>query len=217
VEENMTEAEWLECEDLQKMLEFLRGKASDRKLRLFACGCARQEWHLLIDEKSQQAIVLAEQFSDGNVGVQEMESVREEAVYPASGNLLTQTYFQALQTGAAVLAYDVTRTEPEFPGQHVTWSIAVRGAIGILAGPQLLLCIFGNPFRPAALEPSCRTALIEQMARGIYDDRRFEDLPILADALEEAGCTSRDVLDHCRSPGPHVRGCWAVDLILNKG
>jgi hypothetical protein len=54
------------------------------------------------------------------------------------------------------------------------------------------------------------------LAQVIYDERRFADLPILADALEEAGCTNTDILDHCRLPGEHVRGCWVVDLILRK-
>ena len=81
---------------------------------------------------------------------------------------------------------------------------------------DLLRELFQNPFRPAALEPSCRTALIEQMAKGIYDDCRVGDLPILADALEEAGCREQSVLDHLRGPGPHVRGCWPLDLILGR-
>jgi hypothetical protein len=76
--------------------------------------------------------------------------------------------------------------------------------------------IFGNPFRPVALDPAWLTANVTGLARGIYDDRRFEDMAILADALEDAGCTNRDILNHCRESGPHVRGCWAVDLVLGK-
>jgi hypothetical protein len=67
------------------------------------------------------------------------------------------------------------------------------------------------------LDPAWRTPAVLQLAQALYDDRAFDQLPILADALEEAGCTSRDVLDHCRGPGPHVRGCWVVDLVLGKG
>ena len=54
------------------------------------------------------------------------------------------------------------------------------------------------------------------LAQAIYEERRFGDLPVLADALEEAGCTDADILSHCRGPGPHVRGCWVVDLLLGK-
>jgi len=55
-----------------------------------------------------------------------------------------------------------------------------------------------------------------QIAQAIYDERDFDRLPILADALEDAGCDNTDLLNHCRQPGDHVRGCWAVDLVLGK-
>jgi hypothetical protein len=76
--------------------------------------------------------------------------------------------------------------------------------------------VLANPFRPVTLDPAWRTPAVLQLAQTIYDDRAFDRLPILADALEEAGCASREVLDHCRGPAPHVRGCWPLDLILNK-
>jgi hypothetical protein len=80
----------------------------------------------------------------------------------------------------------------------------------------LLRCIVGSPFRAAAFDPAWQTLTGLGLARAIYDERRFSDLPILADALEEAGCTNADLLAHCRGPGPHVRGCWVVDLVLDK-
>ncbi|MBN9521069.1 hypothetical protein J0H58_21550 [bacterium] len=76
--------------------------------------------------------------------------------------------------------------------------------------------IFGNPFRPVALDPAWRTEAVVALAAGIYADRAFERLPVLADALEDAGCDHADVLTHCRGAGPHVRGCWVVDLFLGK-
>jgi hypothetical protein len=73
----------------------------------------------------------------------------------------------------------------------------------------LLRDIFGPlPFRPIPFDPAWRTPAARKLARAIYDDRRFNDLPILADALEEAGCDDPDILSHLRGPGPHVRGCW---------
>jgi hypothetical protein len=81
---------------------------------------------------------------------------------------------------------------------------------------NLLRDIFGNPFRPAALDPTWFTSTVRGLAAGIYAERAFDRLPILADALEEAGCNNADMLAHCRSPGPHVRGCWVVDLALGK-
>jgi hypothetical protein len=84
----------------------------------------------------------------------------------------------------------------------------------------LIRDIFGNPFRP---QPSIDSSwlswndgIVSKLAKAIYDDRAFDRLPILADALEEAGCTNADILEHCRQPGEHVRGCWGVDLVLGK-
>jgi hypothetical protein len=74
--------------------------------------------------------------------------------------------------------------------------------------------VLGNPFRPTAVDPRWRTTDVLGLARGIDEDRAFDRLPILADALTDAGCDHEEVLAHCRSPGPHVRGCWVVDLVL---
>jgi hypothetical protein len=76
--------------------------------------------------------------------------------------------------------------------------------------------VFGNPFRPIALNTSWKLPAIVQLARSLYEERRFEDAPVLADALEEAGCQDAAVLGHCRGPGPHVRGCWVLDMVLGK-
>jgi hypothetical protein len=85
---------------------------------------------------------------------------------------------------------------------------------------SLLRCVFGNPFRPhAAVDPAVRAwqgGTVARLAQAIYDDRAFDRMPELADALEEAGCDDADILDHCRQPGEHVRGCWVLDLILGK-
>jgi len=81
---------------------------------------------------------------------------------------------------------------------------------------HLLRCIAGNPFRPVAFDPNWRTETVVSLASAIYAERAFDRLPILADALEEAGCDHADILSHCRGPGPHARGCWVVDLVLGK-
>jgi hypothetical protein len=81
---------------------------------------------------------------------------------------------------------------------------------------DLIRDIFGNPFRPVTADPSWLTSTVAALARGIYADRAFDRLPILADALQDAGCDHADILDHCRGHGPHVRGCWVVDLLLGK-
>jgi len=76
--------------------------------------------------------------------------------------------------------------------------------------------IFGNPFRPVTFDPRWRTSDVVDVARGIYEDKAFERMPILADALMDAGCENEEIIGHCRGDGPHVRGCWVVDLVLGK-
>jgi hypothetical protein len=76
--------------------------------------------------------------------------------------------------------------------------------------------IIGNPFRPITCDPAWRTSTVLALAQGIYDERAFDRMPILADALQDADCDNAGILDHCRGPGPHVRGCWVVDLLLGK-
>jgi hypothetical protein len=91
------------------------------------------------------------------------------------------------------------------------------GQIEKLAQLATLRDIFGNPFRPAAFDPAWRTSDVLLLARGIYEDRAFERMPILADALQDAGCDSADILSHCSdATAAHVRGCWVVDRVLGK-
>jgi hypothetical protein len=81
---------------------------------------------------------------------------------------------------------------------------------------RLIRDVFPNPFRPVPFSPEWRTATAVALSRQQYDSRNFSAMPILADALQDAGCDNADILDHCRGPGPHVRGCWVVDLVLGK-
>jgi hypothetical protein len=102
---------------------------------------------------------------------------------------------------------------PFFPGRVVYLQLfEIRSAP--VSG--LIRDIFGNPFRPVAFDPRWRTADAVGLARGIYDERAFDRLPLLADALMDAGCADEQVLGHCRGDGPHVRGCQVVDLVLGK-
>ncbi|MBY0461546.1 MAG: hypothetical protein K2V38_29875 [Gemmataceae bacterium] len=77
-------------------------------------------------------------------------------------------------------------------------------------------CVVGNPFRPVDFRPDWRTDTAVLIAREMYESRDFGAMPILADALQDAGCDHADILAHCRGTGPHVRGCWVVDLVLGK-
>jgi hypothetical protein len=214
----MTETEWLACTDPRPMLEFLRGRTSDRKLRLFAVGCCRRVWHLFTEQDSRRAVEVAEAYADGRANNGEREkalwsfyfAARKRANYIAAK---TTNWSAAPKregfhyAAAAALAEDGYWVWDKLPDSE---RMIVSGALG------LLHCIFGNPFRPIAFNPACRTGSVLGVAQTIYDDRRFEDLPILADPLEEAGCQDADILGHCRGPGPHTRGCWVVDLLLGK-
>jgi hypothetical protein len=82
--------------------------------------------------------------------------------------------------------------------------------------PHMQLIVFDVPLRFVTIRPSWLTSTVVALARGIYEDRAFDRMPILADALQDAGCDSDDILNHCRGPGPHIRGCGVVDLVLGK-
>jgi hypothetical protein len=129
--------------------------------------------------------------------------------------------------GAAALDFGDGSIAAEAEAERAKEKVQQEGAAPAGAWVQQLALlsacvrdIFGNPFRRSPpLPPSVlawNDASIRRIAEGIYDERAFDRLPILADALEEAGCTNTDILNHLRGPGPHVRGCWVVDLLLGK-
>jgi hypothetical protein len=232
----MTEAEWRDCTNPMEMLEFLRAKASDRKLRLFACACCRRVWHLLTDDRNREAVEVAEAFADGRASVAALQAARQAADLAYSlgddaaacagvcaerydlplppGVLPTEDYYDAFQ-GAADAAYSAACA---LAGKDGAQKAVVEAEYREQAG---LLCdLFGPlPFRRVTTNPTWlawKDGTVVKLAQTIYDDRAFDRLPILADALEGAGCTDQDILHHCRDTGPHVKGCWAVDLLLAK-
>jgi len=206
----MTEAEWLACTDPTPMLEFLRDKGSERKLRLFACACCRRIWHLLTDERSRKAVEAAEQFADGEIDVKTLG-----AAHAAAWPVVTTASDPAYCPGQAALC----AAAPQ-PIRLILYLILYTPVIeGYAANCDLLGDIFGNLFRPVTLDPAWLTwhdGLLVSMAQKMYESRDFSDMAVLADALEEAGCDNADILAHCRQPGEHVRGCWVLDLLLGK-
>jgi hypothetical protein len=216
----MTEAEWLACDDPLRILEFLRGKVSDRKLRLLACANCRLLWKWMADQRSQQAVVVAERLSDGLASeeersnafaasfeaatLDEYEDPEDETIYLRS---MTAAYaHNAVWDEAFVAAHaNSPSVSPELTGLSDTLPL------------HLLRDIFGNQFRPATLNPAWLTSDVRALAEGIYAGRAFDRMPILADALQDAGCDNPDILSHCRDTAlTHVRGCWVVDLVLGK-
>jgi hypothetical protein len=200
----MTDQEWLAATDLQDMLEFLRGKASGRKLRLLAVACSRRVWSW-IDARGRNAVDVAERFADGLAGPNDMRAARL-ACREAGG----QAAWYAAASDPAIAARNAARSA------QTAYADNVLSRAEELAQTNVVRDIFGNPFRRASLDPAWVTPGVVAPAQTIYDARAFGRLPELAGALEHAGCRNAGVLDHCRQPGEHVRGCWVVDLVLGK-
>ncbi len=292
----MTEAEWLAWTGPAPMLAFLRGTASDRKLRLYGCACCRRIWHLIQDGRSREAVDVAELFADGGANTRELLRARRQAdaaegaargaEYNAEGKAhfcVTAEYagavaalFAARASRAAVFGQAAVLDEGpltgrrrgrvsrsrdedtnwwcaasavawaarqavceavgfhdpagfEYPDHPQEWTSAWEGVLPLAseaeegserqeraAQVERLRDVVGNPYRAVVGLTSWQTPSVLGVAVSIYEGQRWEDLPILADALEDAGCTDAGLLDHLRGPGPHVRGCWAVDLVLGR-
>jgi hypothetical protein len=104
------------------------------------------------------------------------------------------------------------------PGEHLPSDriLLARKAAEEATQAELLRCVTGNPFAPVRLDPRWITSTAQGLAYGIYEERAFDRLPVLADSLEDAGCEDVEILSHCRSGGAHCLGCWVVDLVLGK-
>ena len=215
----MTEAEWLATEDVKPLIAYLVDSlpearrydwgARERRKWLFILACADPIWPLLPVEQ-QLALKLfdpdAQEVLDDD-SRHARWSTALEVEWDHAGLLFALNFDQvdsfcqvAVEIAAARHAVD-----------RENWSRREQRE-----QTKIFRDIFGNPFRLVAFDSAWRTPTVTSLAQAIYDERRFADLPILADALEDAGCTSADVLEHCRTPGEHVRGCWVVDLVLGK-
>ena len=225
----MTEAEWNACTEPCPMLDFLRGKASDRKLRLFAVACCRRIWHLMTDERSRRAVKVAERYADG-MATNTQRRAAALAAAAVGGKHGGAASFavsvpahdaaeRALEHAALSIGYASTKIMDTQWGDNRAYFAAVTEASAgeHIAQIPLLHDIFGPLlFRPVALDPSWLTSSVKQLAEATYEEKIFHRMPILGDALEEAGCTDAGILNHCRQPGKHVKGCWVVDLLLGK-
>jgi hypothetical protein len=225
----MTEAEWLTATYTEPMLEFLRGKASDRKLRLFGVACCRSMFATVtINPWDEHAVMTAERYADGVAELIELaEAVAATtsdwtAAFACAEAASVEGGFAAAQHASDNAAWEVgsqvaSRSDADdvFDDEHPI-RMAAQSAERATQS-RLLRDVFGNPFRPVVFDPAWRSEPVSALAAGIYTDQAFDRLPILADALEEAGCDHADILNHCRGPGPHVKGCWVVDLVLGKG
>jgi hypothetical protein len=239
----VTEAEWLECEDPLALLAFVGVRATDRKRRRFLCACCARVLEGTPTQcrffrgdypgcfqQLERALNVVEQFSEGLVSSDALAAARrdaEDSVYvPASidyGGESGLDYEAAAVAAAAVehaVAADVLTACWRATDSQSTRSTGGEGSRRTEEArwqAMVFRDVFGNPFRPVTLAPSVlawNDGTVPRMTRGIYDERAFERLPVLADALLDAGCDDEELLAHCRSGGQHVRGCWAVDLVL---
>ena len=241
----MTEEEWLTCERPEVALRFLHEKATERKARLFGCAECRQRWDVLYHHRSRSGLEVAERFADADASDDEIQTafyyaevptfghdhdgtwrelldgrpVPEEILRLAELGVLSPTDFTQIESTLAAK----TRRRIYDAANLVYYTCAdnplvafVRLREFVWSGMWLVRDIFGNPFRPVAFDPAWRTDTATALARTMYDQREFGAMPILADALQDAGCDNAEILHHCRSDGPHVRGCWVVDLVLGK-
>jgi hypothetical protein len=208
----MTESEWRRCEDARRMARYLLRhpphRPTARKAMLFAFACSRSCWPCIRSEKARLLVGYFEEAADDFAQIEKVNSIINDVLHefeatndPATAVTLTHSLMPAVD---AVLAV---------PGVNPT------------AVCDLVREIFGNPFRPARIEPdwlAFKGGLVPTLARAAYEERmpggeldpdRFQ---VLADALEEAGCCLQHLLAHLRSDGPHYLGCWALDAVLGK-
>jgi hypothetical protein len=216
----MTKAEWLAATFPPDMLDFLKGKVSDRKLRLFACACVHRQWPL-VPPIERDAVAVAERFADGQATEKELKEARSKCrMQPAfSGGIAaykcaTPTAAEAARLSEAWARHSLQRHRLDTGDPSANRTHAEEGA----AHADLLRDIFGYRFRRVTLKPTLRTSTVLAVATGIYQEKAFDRMPILADALQDADCDNEDILTHCRNANQvHVRGCWVLDLLLGKG
>lgn len=196
----MTEAEWLTATDPVPMLGFVGRRAGDRKLRLLAATCTRRAWDR-VAAPGRAAVELAERFADGRATPAEVRAARRACKYAGGGG-----------------AWYAAASRP---------LVAVRNAaLSALSGCDpvaeratqmgLLRDVAGNPFRPTPFDARWRSADVLAPVLAEYEERAFDRLPLLAEALMDAGCDGKTILARCRTAGPHRRRCWVEDRVQGE-
>jgi hypothetical protein len=240
----MTEAEWLTCEDPPLMLRLPQEKDNHRGLWFYAAACCEHGLLDLPEQMSQLIRRVAQGVGERSVTPIELwlylktaQDWKEQFVadqeFDRAGCIRDWQYVLVDQLYPKSLDEFMRVVGSGGEGVHQRGYRAANWAIGhgygrdgpvlrnntsknIRLDLDLLRDLFGNPFRPVAVGRAERTPTVLALAELIHNDRAFDRLPILGDALEDAGCTNAAILDHCRSAGVHVRGCWLLDLILAR-
>ena len=236
----MTEEEWLTAQYSEPLIHFVVPKVSDRKLYCFDIACARRIAPLLVFPESSHAVDVLERFVEGQCGADvfgELSWGVEGAAFGAEAGMIPwldaieKLPLSVLAEFAAKPDYQVERAQhiitsasyfidrifspTPWERRHRTQQPSPTG--GLFQPVSLAHEIFGNPFRTVKFRRAWRTDTAVTLARTMYESRDFSAMPILADALQDAGCDNDDILSHCRDTSlTHVRGCWVTDLVLGK-
>ena len=227
----MTEEQWLAAAEPWPLVR-AGGAWTERRLRLLAVGCYRDGWGRSPIAEARHAIDVIEGFADGTATAADVAAVgvdagRAWAGVPDRGTRADPAWARRQRQLAAALnelvASCPTGPAPDDLRRAINRVLIRLGGLGLdginrrFAQAALVRDIAGNPFRPVAFMPEWRTSTVAGLAGAIYAGRAFADLPILADALEDAGCDAAELLAHCRDTTlTHVRGCWALDLVLGR-
>ncbi len=215
--ESISEQEWLECTSPVRLIQNLTYRLrhphlvrpSKRKLRLLACALSR---FLLADQMTAEisdAIASAESIAD-NVSDEHTSSLDSQHPVARLPKLIVGWLSF---TGFLTCMWIDARLRSVI--EHELGCKKSRLEDGQIPS-RLVRDIFCNPFRPVLFDPDWLTAKVRGLARTVYEEASFDNLALLANALEEAGYQNADLIVHCQEPGPHVRGCWVVDLVLGK-
>jgi hypothetical protein len=231
----VTESEWLTATDPAPLLAFLQGKASARKLRFFVTACCRQLWSSSTDAATLAALSMVEHLAEAGANQMGRTTIRlsaSEAVLECGASdplglfwfaddkrLWKRADRSVIDSTLAVIVEQMACLGGRFgPLEWIREALA-RAGLPLHQQADLLRDVVRGPFRPVRFRAAWKTwneGVVSRIAQTIYHDRAFDLLPILADALEEAGCGEAEILNHCRYPGCHVRGCWVLDLVLGK-
>src|SRR4051812_42588250 len=213
----MTDSEWWGAEEPGPLLDAAAGRATDRQLRLFACACARSVWGFVPEGLCRDAVEVALRFADGRATADELVAARGAAIPEAGRAGPNAAAAWAACEAANPSARKAARVCASEAQEQVRRTSRAAAADEARAQVGFLRDIVGDPDRNVRTDPAGRLGghpLVREIAEGLYAGGPEEDLAALADALEGIGCRSFGLLEHCRSPGPHVRGCWALDVLL---
>lgn len=212
------EEAWRNSEDPNLMFGTMErlGLANNRKARLFGCACYGVFLNSIESPSLKRLIRLAEKRADRKINqstlLQKVAALRHRIVYMGVDQIFREEIPHLVErtvSPSQFVRHISTISLPEQSDDLSSVNIHVIQA-------NFVRCIFGNPFRPVTFSPIWNTSTVLALADAIYEDRAWDRMPILADAIEEAGCEEVAILDHCRGPGPHARGCSVVDGVLGK-